>query len=170
MVYEDNYFFHQIIPLGQFCLVVAMSTRMYVHTSVHLNFSNFFYRFFHQEIAGYGPLQSSDQWDRVLMAIRSKLRQKEIADYGPYQSFWSMRGGQNSEKVHNLQSPDEEKNIGATIRIGRKILCLPYAEFSNSRHLGRFFHRVAMSVCLFIYIYICPLFMLFFLGLSLALR
>ena len=27
----------------------------------------------------------------------------------------------NSEEVHNLHSPDEEKNIGATIRIGREI-------------------------------------------------
>ena len=36
---------------------------------------------------------------------------------------------QNSEEVQNLQSPDEEKNIGATTRIGREIQCLPYVGF-----------------------------------------
>ena len=36
---------------------------------------------------------------------------------------------QNSEEVHNLQYPDKEKNIGATIRICLEIWCLPYAGF-----------------------------------------
>ena len=31
---------------------------------------------------------------------------------------------QNSEEVHNLKSPDEKK-IGATIRIGKTICCIP---------------------------------------------
>ena len=35
---------------------------------------------------------------------------------------------QNSEEVHNLQSPDEKK-FGASILIGADILCLPYAGF-----------------------------------------
>ena len=48
---------------------------------------------------------------------------------------------QNSEKVHNLQCPDEKvdmklacnilmkENISATIRIGQDIRCLPYVVF-----------------------------------------
>ena len=45
-----------------------------------------------------------------------------------------------------------------------------YSQFSKNRTLGRFFHRVAMSVYIYIYICICPLPMGFFWGLSLALR
>ena len=33
------------------------------------------------------------------------------------------------------------------IRISRESWCLPYAVFSKNRPLGRFFHRVDMSVC-----------------------
>ena len=36
---------------------------------------------------------------------------------------------QNSKEVHNLQSPDDEKKIGATIRISQEILCLLHAGF-----------------------------------------
>ena len=79
--------------------------------------------FCHQEIAEYGPLQSSaiqspDQWDWVQDSEE-----------------------QNSKEVHNLQYIDEkswheislqypeEKNIGATISINQDIWCLPYEGF-----------------------------------------
>ena len=51
-------FFHRIGPLGGFGLVVAMSVRV-MYPAVYL--VPFPCVFFHQEIAGYGPLQSSDQ-------------------------------------------------------------------------------------------------------------
>ena len=35
----------------------------------------------------------------------------------------------NSEEVHNLQYPDEEKNFGSTILIGRDIWCPRMREF-----------------------------------------
>ena len=36
-------------------------------------------------------------------------------------------------------------------------------EFSKNQPLGQFFHKVAMSVCLYIFLSVCPLYMLTFL-------
>ena len=52
--------------------------------------------------------------------------------YSPLVYSWHLSElcliDQNCEEVHNLQSPDEEKN-GAIIRIGQEIRCLPYEGF-----------------------------------------
>ena len=61
------------------------------------------------------------------MAVRSKLRRKEIAGYGPFQSSDSELSliDQNSEKVHKLKTSDEKKTIVAAICIGKELWCLP---------------------------------------------
>ena len=56
--------------------------------------------------------------------------------------------------------------IGPTIRIGREILCLPYAGFSSNRPTGPI---RSSSGDVHIYIYICPLSRIFLRGLRQAL-
>ena len=101
---------------------------------------------FHQEITGYGPpmRQSYDgqlrkrrlhvmdlQWNRVMMADLDK-RRLQVMDL--FRVLINEKPSelclidQDSEEVHNLQSPDN-KIIRATILICREIWCLPFAGF-----------------------------------------
>ena len=79
------------------------------------------------------------------MAVRTKLRQKEMQVMDLFRVLIKERPSelcmidQNSKKIHNLQSPDEKKNIGATISIGLDIQCLPYAGFYIIRILKAHF-------------------------------
>ena len=51
-----------------------------------------------------------------------------------------------------------------------KLLCAPSGDFHRIGPLGRFDHRVAMSVCKSVCVSVCPFSCVFFWGLSLALR